>query len=238
MGHSNIDDNERKKFATYDQDWWDINGVAAPLHKINPLRMAFITEIIGLKQKNILDVGCGGGILSEALASAKGIVTGIDITASAIETAQQHAQDNNLQIDYRLCSIEDMQVTDYQQHFDIITCMEMLEHVPDPKQIVHDCVALLKPGGFFFCSTLNRNMAAFLCGIIGAEYVLNLIPKGTHSYDRFIKPSELNTWAEQANLQLLKTIGITYNPFSKTFYTTPLLTVNYIMCFQKKPAKP
>ena len=233
MPKSNIDPQEIDKFSEYGDTWWDQNGSAAPLHKINPLRTQFIDDIINCNHQRILDVGCGGGILTEALAKKGAAMTGIDATENAIETATQHAKHANLSIEYIHSTIESHHDT-VKTPYDAVTCMEMLEHVPNPAQIVAHCAALTKDNGYAFFSTLNRNVLSFALGIIGAEYVLNLVPKGTHSYEKFIKPSELCAWATPHNLSLIKTIGITYNPLNKQFRTTRDISINYIACFQKQ----
>lgn len=230
--NSNVDQQEIDKFSAHSQDWWDLNGSMKALHDINPLRTNFISQCIDLENKTILDVGCGGGILCESLSQAGGCVTGIDMADKSIDVASAHAKENNLKIQYQTTTIEEM-VEQNTQPFDVITCLEMLEHVPNPQSIVDSCNALLKPGGHIFFSTINRNAKAYLMAVIGAEYILNLIPRGTHEYAKFIKPSELNRWCRQNAIYFKDNKGIGYNPMTRVFSLTDDLSVNYIVHAQK-----
>lgn len=228
----NIDQSEISKFDALASRWWDTNGEMKPLHAINPLRMQFIEQHAKLSGQKILDVGCGGGILSESLAQRGGLVTGIDMAESSIDVAKLHQHESNLTIDYHVATAEDF-ATQHTETFDVITCLEMLEHVPDPSSIVNACAAMLKPGGKIFFSTLNRNAKAYLFAIIGAEYVLNLLPKGTHDYKKFIKPSELDAWMREANLKLSNMGGLHYNPLTKQYKLNEDVSVNYLLYGEK-----
>jgi 2-polyprenyl-6-hydroxyphenyl methylase/3-demethylubiquinone-9 3-methyltransferase len=229
----NVDQKEIDKFSNLAHRWWDKQGEMKALHDINPLRMAFILEnVTSLCDKNVLDVGCGAGVLTESLAQNGGKATGIDLAEDSINVAKLHTLESNLTIDYQVVSVENF-ADKNPEKFDIITCMEMLEHVPDPSSIITSCVKLLKPGGYLFLSTLNRNLKSYLMAIIGAEYVLSLIPRGTHSYERFIKPSEMCNWLENQNCPATKSIGIHYNPVTKAYKLGQNIDVNYIICAQK-----
>ncbi len=229
----NVDQKEIDKFSSLAHRWWDTEGEMKALHEINPLRMKFILECASsLNNKKILDVGCGAGILTESLAQSGGKVTGIDLAEDSIDVAKLHTLESNLTIDYQAVSVEKF-AENNTEAFDIITCMEMLEHVPDPTSIISSCINMLKPDGYFFLSTLNRNLKSYLMAIIGAEYVLNLIPRGTHSYERFIKPSEMCTWLEKQKCPAIKSIGIHYNPITKIYKLGQNIDVNYIVCAQK-----
>lgn len=228
----NIDPKEHATFTAIAEDWWNLNGAFKPLHAINPLRLSFITEKLALSQQKVLDVGCGGGILTESLSREGAIVTGIDITESAITVAKQHAQGEGLQIDYQVSTVEELAENQAGQ-FDIVTCMELLEHVPDPSSVVKACATLVKPGGYVFFSTINRNPKAFLFAIVGAEYLLKLLPIGMHQYEKFIRPSELSTWARAASLSIDAMRGISYNPLTQRYRLTPDTTVNYLARYQK-----
>ncbi|MBT4803635.1 MAG: bifunctional 2-polyprenyl-6-hydroxyphenol methylase/3-demethylubiquinol 3-O-methyltransferase UbiG [Legionellales bacterium] len=234
----NKDDNfsrkEEKKFSDYGESWWEDNSVAAPLHKINPLRINFIRENTdSLKNCSVLDVGCGGGILTEELAKYSHKVLGIDICSTAIDAAKNHAAKQQSSANYKQTTIETFHSENPDAKYDIITCMEMLEHVPNPEQIISHVSRILNPGGTAFFSTLNRNMKSFLFGIIGAEYILNMIPKGTHSYSSFIKPSELNSWCKKHGLEFTGITGISYNPLTDKFSLSKDTSVNYLCCFKK-----
>ena len=233
MNHSNYDQHEITKFTNFAATWWDPNGDMKPLHQLNPLRLSYIQQHIALNNKRILDVGCGGGILSESLTKAGAEVTGIDLTPAIIDVAQQHAKQEQLSIQYQCISVEEFAPTQANQ-FDGITCLEMLEHVPDPTSIVKACATLLKPGGMLFFSTLNRNLKSYLFAIIGAEYLLRLLPIGTHEYGKFIRPSELKQWAATADLSLANLKGIRYNPLTQAFTLSSDTDVNYLMCFRKQ----
>ncbi|OYK79604.1 bifunctional 3-demethylubiquinone 3-O-methyltransferase/2-octaprenyl-6-hydroxy phenol methylase [Coxiella burnetii] len=225
----NIDKEELAKFSDLAQDWWNPAGKMKPLHLINPVRLKYIEQQITLKGKHVLDVGCGGGLLSEALAKHGAIVTGVDMSESLIDVAKNHAEQQQLNINYQCQDIEIL--TKDAQRFDIITCMELLEHVPDPQRMIKNCAALIKPGGKLFFSTINRNFKAYLYTIVGAEYVFNLLPKGTHDYAQFIHPSELTQWAESGGLRLLDITGIHYHPLKNEFDLSRDVSVNYLACF-------
>ena len=228
----NFDEKEINKFDDVAQIWWDPKGEMGTLHTINPLRTKFITETITVESPKILDVGCGGGILSEALAKTGAQVTGIDLSEPSIDAARQHSQHQGLEIDYRVTSAEDI-AQSQPGSFDVVTCMEMLEHVPDPGSIIKACAQLVKPGGLVFFSTLNRKPKAYLLAIVAAEHVLKMLPKGTHDFKTFIKPSELSRTARSAGLELKGMVGIEYNPFTKRFSLGKDIDVNYIAAFKR-----
>lgn len=228
----NIDIKEVIKFDNHAENWWDKEGDLKTLHHINPARLEFIQNYISLKEKKICDIGCGGGILSESLAKLGAEVTGIDMSEKAIETAQHHAQFENLNINYITISAENF-VKDHTESFDAVTCMELLEHVPDPVQLIKSCSALVKPNGGLFFSTLNRNFKAYFLSILGAEYFLRIIPKGTHDYARFIKPSELAQAARDAGLKVSAISGMTYNPFTQQCKLSNDHSVNYLVYLTK-----
>ncbi len=227
----NADPLELEKFSQLAHRWWDPNSEFKPLHEINPLRMDYIEQFAGLKGKTILDVGCGGGILSEGMAVRGANVTGIDLSDKALKVAKLHLLESGQQVDYRKITVESL-ATEQPHHFDIVTCMEMLEHVPDPHSVVQACAKLAKPGGWVFFSTINRNPKSYLFAIIGAEYILQLLPRGTHEYAKFIKPSELARMARAANLTGEKIIGMTYNPITQVYALEPDSSVNYIMAYR------
>ncbi len=224
----NVDLNEVEKFNKIAHKWWDPSSEFKPLHDINPLRVNYINDLFPLNEKNILDVGCGGGILAESMARLGGNVTGIDQSEIAIKIAKLHAKENNLSIDYKLLNIEDF-LKKNSNKFDVITCLEMIEHVPDPSSIITSCAKKLKKNGRLYVSTINRNLKAFLFAIVGAEYILNLLPKGTHHYDKFIKPSEVKFWANSLNMNISNITGMTYNPFLKKYSLGSDVSVNYIL---------
>jgi len=224
----NVDLNEVEKFNKIAHKWWDPSSEFKPLHDINPLRVNYINDLFPLNEKNILDVGCGGGILAESMARLGGNVTGIDQSEIAIKIAKLHAKENNFSIDYKLLNIEDFLKKDSKK-FDVITCLEMIEHVPDPASIINSCAKKLKKNGRLYISTINRNLKAFLFAIVGAEYILNLLPKGTHHYDKFIKPSEVKSWANSLNMNISNITGMTYNPFLKKYSLGSDVSVNYIL---------
>ena len=226
--NSNVDLNEVEKFNKIAHKWWDPSSEFKPLHDINPLRVNYINNLFPLDKKNILDVGCGGGILAESMAKLGGNVTGIDQSEIAIKIAQLHAKENNLSINYKLLNIEDFLEKDSSK-FDVITCLEMIEHVPDPASIITSCSKKLKKNGRLYVSTINRNLKAFLFAIVGAEYILNLLPRGTHHYDKFIKPSEVKSWANGLNMNISNITGMTYNPFLKKYSLGSDVSVNYIL---------
>ena len=224
----NVDPAELEKFASLAHRWWDKNSEFKPLHAINPLRLNFIDGIVGLQGKRVLDVGCGGGILSESMAEKSAEITGIDLGEKALKVAQLHQLESGTQVDYRLISVEDLAVQQ-PASFDVVTCMEMLEHVPDPEAVVRACAQLVKPGGSVFFSTINRNPKAYLFAVIGAEYLLKMLPKGTHEYEKFIKPSELSSWARHPGLNVNQLKGMGYNPLTQHYALNNDVTVNYLM---------
>ncbi|MDA1371191.1 MAG: bifunctional 2-polyprenyl-6-hydroxyphenol methylase/3-demethylubiquinol 3-O-methyltransferase UbiG [Proteobacteria bacterium] len=226
----NVDENEIKKFAALAARWWDPNSEFKSLHEINPLRMNYISRQVNVAEKQVLDVGCGGGILAEAMAHHGAHVTAIDLAEASLAVARLHQLESKLNINYLNCSAEKL-ATDNSQSFDVITCLEMLEHVPDPASVVKACSELLKPGGLVFFSTINRNPKSYLFAVIGAEYVLNLLPRGTHDYAKFIKPSELAGWGRSCNLLLKSQIGMGYNPLSRRYSLQDSIDVNYIACY-------
>ena len=229
---SNVDQSEIDKFSALAHRWWDPTSEFKPLHAINPLRLGWIKSITSLAGKKVLDVGCGGGILAESLSKAGGIVTGIDLSVKALKVAELHQLESNTSVKYRSISAEDLAKEEPKQ-YDVVTCMEMLEHVPDPSSVVQACATLCKPGGSIFFSTLNRNPKSYLFAIIGAEYVLRLLPKGTHEYDKFIKPSELAGFTRQASLELLEIKGMTYNPLTQIYRLGSDTDVNYMIATRK-----
>lgn len=231
---SNVDFNEVDKFAALASRWWDKNSEFKPLHDINPLRLNYIKKHCNnsLENLNILDVGCGGGILTEAMSEQGAKVTGIDMAEAGLEVAKLHLLESRLEVDYQKIPVEELAKTHAGQ-FDIVTCLEMLEHVPDPSSIIQACATLVKPGGQVFLSTLNRNAKSYLFAIIGAEYVLKLLPQGTHDWDKFIKPSEMDEWSRQADMSLKGMIGMTYNPFTKVYKLEDDVSVNYLCHYSK-----
>jgi 2-polyprenyl-6-hydroxyphenyl methylase/3-demethylubiquinone-9 3-methyltransferase len=226
--NSNADPAELQKFADLAHHWWDKNSEFRPLHEINPLRLEYINGLVSLEGKRVLDVGCGGGILSESMSQKGAEVTGIDLGEKALKVAQLHQLESGTKVHYRLISVESL-AREMPQSFDVVTCMQMLEHVPDPAAIVQACGELLKPDGMAFFSTINRNPKAYLLAVIGAEYVLSLLPRGTHDYEKFIKPSELSSWARDAGLSVEGIKGMSYNPLSKYYRLGNDVSVNYIL---------
>ena len=224
----NIDQAEVEKFNALAHKWWDPTSEFRPLHEINPLRVNFITSKVNLKGKKLLDVGCGGGILSESMAKEGAHVTAIDQGEKVIKIAQLHNLESKLDIDYKQLNIEDF-CKNNKNKFDVITCLEMLEHVPNPASIIMACSSLLKPNGKIFFSTINRNPKSFLFAIIGAEYILKLLPKGTHSYEKFITPAELMSWCEMERLNFNDIVGMTYNPLLKKYSLGKDVSVNYLV---------
>ena len=228
----NADPLELEKFNQLAHRWWDPNSEFKPLHEINPLRLNYIDELIsGFTGKTVLDVGCGGGILSEGMAARGAHVTGIDLSHKALRVAKLHLLESGQQVDYRKITVECL-ARERPHHYEVVTCMEMLEHVPDPMSIIHSCSQLAKPNGWVFFSTINRNPKAYLYAIIGAEYILKLLPRGTHDYAKFIRPSELARMARNAGLTNEKLIGLTYNPISKVYNLGDDSDVNYIMAYR------
>ncbi len=224
----NVDPRELDKFSELAHRWWDPQSEFKPLHEINPLRLDYIDSHVKLLNKQILDVGCGGGILAESMAARGAIVTGIDLADKPLKVAELHLLETGQHVDYRKISAEDLAL-ERPASFDAVTCMEMLEHVPDPAATVAACAALVKPGGHVFFSTINRNPKAYLFAVIGAEYLLHLLPRGTHDYARFIKPSELAAMCRQARLDVAGLTGMTYNPFTQRYALERDASVNYIL---------
>ena len=225
----NVDQQELDKFSALASRWWDPKSEFKPLHDINPLRLDYIEQYAGnLTAKKILDVGCGGGILSESLAQKGADVVGIDMSETPLNVAKLHLHESELKVDYQLITVEQL-AEESPGSFDIITCMEMLEHVPDPASIVTSCYKLLKPGGKVFFSTINRNPKSYLFAIIGAEYILRLLPKGTHDHSKFIRPAELTSWIVAADGEVMDITGMTYNPISKQYALGRDVSVNYLL---------
>lgn len=224
----NVDASEINKFASLAHKWWDPESEFKPLHAINPLRLNWINNLTSLQGLKVLDVGCGGGILSESMSKLGAQVTGIDLGEKAINVAKLHQLESGADVDYQLLSVESL-AEQQPESFDIVTCMEMLEHVPNPASIVAACSTLVKPNGSVYLSTINRNAKAYLQAVLGAEYVLNLLPKGTHDYQKFIKPSELSRLARDCGLSVQSLKGLSYNPLIDHYYLTDNTSVNYMM---------
>jgi 2-polyprenyl-6-hydroxyphenyl methylase/3-demethylubiquinone-9 3-methyltransferase len=228
---SNVDHEEIAKFEKLAARWWDPNSEFKALHDINPLRLDYIDRLAGLPGKRVLDVGCGGGLLTEAMARRGATVTGIDMGRSPLSVARLHRLESSLDIDYRQATAE--QLADEQPgSFDIVTCLEMLEHVPDPAAVIAACARLIGNDGRVFLSTINRNPRAYLFAVLGAEYLLNLLPKGTHEYGRFIRPSEMESWARHSRLRLTDLTGMSYNPLTREYRLGRDVSVNYLACFE------
>jgi len=228
----NADPAELQKFGALAHRWWDAHGDMKPLHEINPLRLDWIDRLAALSGKRVLDVGCGGGILAEAMAQRGSRVTGIDLSIKPLRVAQLHALESGVAVDYREASAETL-AAEAPGAFDVVTCMEMLEHVPDPASTVKACSTLARPGGWAFFSTINRNPKSFVFAIVGAEYVLRLLPRGTHEYAKFIRPSELAAMAREADLEIVEILGMTYNPLTKRFALGRDTDVNYLVACRK-----
>jgi 2-polyprenyl-6-hydroxyphenyl methylase / 3-demethylubiquinone-9 3-methyltransferase len=230
---SNADQAELDKFSQLAHRWWDTNSEFKPLHDINPLRLEWIAGLTGgLRDKRVVDVGCGGGILSESMALQGARVTGIDLAEKPLKVAKLHRLESGVEVDYRLIAAEDLAAAE-PESFDVVTCMEMLEHVPDPVSVMSACARLVKPDGWVFFSTLNRNPKSYLFAIIGAEYVLNMLPKGTHDWSKFIKPHELSAYARQAGLDSIELMGMTYNPLTKVYRLERDTDVNYLLACRR-----
>ncbi|HEX7248996.1 MAG TPA: bifunctional 2-polyprenyl-6-hydroxyphenol methylase/3-demethylubiquinol 3-O-methyltransferase UbiG [Burkholderiales bacterium] len=228
MPHVNADPAELQKFSDLAHRWWDPDGEFRPLHQINPLRLAWIDRLARLAGKKVLDVGCGGGILAESMAQLGAQVSGIDLSDKALKVAELHLLESRLAIQYESVSAEELAART-PGSFDVVTCMELLEHVPEPHSTVAACARLVRPGGHVFFSTINRNAKAYLFAVVGAEYVLGLLPKGTHDYQRFIKPSELARWSRDADLRIEEMTGLLYNPVTKHYRLGEDCDVNYMM---------
>jgi 2-polyprenyl-6-hydroxyphenyl methylase/3-demethylubiquinone-9 3-methyltransferase len=230
--HQNVDPSEIAKFSEHAAHWWDTQGQFKALHDINPLRLEYIHQHAPLADKTVIDVGCGGGILTESMAHLGAHVTGIDMSEAAINVAKLRQLEMQTDIQYHQTTAEDM-AAKYPEQYDIVTCLEMLEHVPDPLSIIQACAKLVKPGGHIFFSTLNRNMKSYLFAIIGAEYLLKLLPQNTHDFAKFIQPSELADWSRKANLTVMDMIGLHYHVLTKQYKLTPDISVNYLMHLKK-----
>ena len=228
----NVDAAEVARFDALASRWWDPNGAFGSLHEINPLRLDWIRQRVNLQNLRVIDIGCGGGILAESMADAGANVTGIDMAEGPLAVARLHQLESQVEVDYRQATAEELAAENVAQ-YDVVTCLEMLEHVPEPSLVIQSCADLVKPGGNVFFSTINRNPKAFLFAIVGAEYLLKLLPQGTHEYRKFIRPSELESWARNAGLELKSSIGMHYNPVLKEYSLGPDLNVNYLMHFQR-----
>ena len=234
MNIKNLDHDEVKKFDDLAAKWWDPDGEFKPLHQINPLRVGFINERANLEGIKVLDVGCGGGILAEALSKLGAQVTGIDASEQTIGVAQNHSNSVGSDVSYYQTTIEEFIANKPEEKFDVVTCLEMLEHVPSPGEIIKTCSTILKDDGDIFFSTINRNPRSYLFAIVGAEYILNLLPKGTHDYQKFIKPSELAKWIRDARLSQIETIGLSYNPITDNYWLGKDIQVNYMVHAKKE----
>ena len=231
--NDNFDPAELAKFSDLAHRWWDKESEFRPLHEINPLRLNWINGLVPLKSLQVLDVGCGGGILADSMAREGATVLGIDLAHKALKVAELHALEAQTQgVEYREISAE-LLAFEQPESFDVVTCMEMLEHVPDPQAVVSACAMLVKPGGYVFFSTINRNSKAFLFAIVGAEYLLNMLPRGTHEYQKLIKPSELGSYCREANLDFVQTKGMQYNPLTRNYWLSANTSVNYLMAMQR-----
>ena len=233
---ANVDAAEVAKFDALATRWWDPDGEFRPLHEINPLRLDWIRQHVELRGSRVLDVGCGGGILAEAMATAGADVSGIDMAEGPLAVARLHQIESGVKVDYQQATAEEL-AEKHTGEFDVVTCLEMLEHVPSPPQVIASAAKLVKPGGHVFFSTINRNPKSFLFAIVGAEYILKLLPAGTHEYQKFIRPSELEAWARQAHLALHSSIGMQYNPLTKEYTLGPNVDVNYLMYYRRPAAE-
>jgi 2-polyprenyl-6-hydroxyphenyl methylase/3-demethylubiquinone-9 3-methyltransferase len=233
MNTANVDPFEIAKFSRLSSHWWDTIGSLKTLHAINPLRIDWIMEKVALAGKKVIDVGCGGGILAESMAQQGAEVTGIDINQEAISVANLHKIESHLAINYYLLTAEQA-AADFQAKYDVVTCLEMLEHVPEPASVIQACADLIKPGGHLFFSTVNRNVKSYLSAIVGAEYLLKLLPKGTHDYRKCIRPSELAAWAREVGLTLVDIVGISYHCVTQEFKLSADVSVNYLAYFWKE----
>lgn len=225
---ANADPAELAKFGDLAHRWWDPNSEFKPLHDINPLRLRWIDDAVALRGKKVVDVGCGGGLLSEGMATMGAIVTGIDLGEKALGVARLHLLESGQTVDYRHIAVEQL-AEEAPGQFDVVTCLEMLEHVPDPAAVVQACAQLVRPGGHVFFSTINRNPKAYLYAVVGAEYLFRMLPKGTHDYARFIRPSELSRWAKSAGLEPDELVGMSYNPLSGRYSLGSDTDVNYLL---------
>lgn len=232
----NVDASEIAKFDSLASRWWDPAGEFRPLHEINPLRLDYIRQRVTLRGRKVLDIGCGGGILSESMDQEGARVTGIDMADGPLAVARLHQAESGAEVEYLQSTAESM-AQERPEQFDVVTCLEMLEHVPSPPAVIEACASLVRPGGDIFFSTINRNPKAFMLAIVGAEYLLRLLPAGTHEYDKFIKPSELETWSRRAGLQHRGSIGMHYNPLSREYSLGGNVDVNYLMHFQRPDAE-
>jgi len=230
---TNVDPAEIAKFEALASRWWDPESEFWPLHRMNPTRLDYLDDHVGLAGKRVLDVGCGGGLLSEAMAQRGAIVTGIDLGEAPLSVARLHQLESKVEVDYRHISAEEL-VTEEAGSYDIVTCMELLEHVPEPDSTIRACARLLKPGGWAAFSTINRTPQAWLFAIVGAEYVLNMLPRGTHQFERFIRPAELARWARVAALEAREVVGMRFNPLARSFRIAPPTDINYIALFQRE----
>jgi 2-polyprenyl-6-hydroxyphenyl methylase/3-demethylubiquinone-9 3-methyltransferase len=229
---SNSDQLELDKFSNLAHRWWDPNSEFKPLHEINPLRLQWIDSHAGLAGKRVVDVGCGGGILAESMAERGAMVTGIDLAEKSLKVARLHLLETGQKVDYQCIAAEDF-AAQHGGEFDVVTCMEMLEHVPDPGSVIRACAQMVKPGGWVFLSTLNRNPKSYLFAIIGAEYVLNMLPRGTHDWAKFIKPAELDRHVREAGLESMEIMGLTYNPMTQVYKLERDTDVNYMLACRK-----
>ncbi|MBJ6138888.1 bifunctional 2-polyprenyl-6-hydroxyphenol methylase/3-demethylubiquinol 3-O-methyltransferase UbiG [Marinobacter litoralis] len=230
MSNQNVDQNEIAKFEALASRWWDPTSEFKPLHDINPLRLNFIDERVSLAGKRVLDVGCGGGLLSEGMALRGAHVTGIDMGEAPLQVAKLHGLESGVKVDYRQTTIETLaNDPEHAGQYDAVTCLEMLEHVPNPASVIKSCAAMLRPGGHLFVSTINRNPKSFLFAIVGAEYIMNMLPRGTHEWSKFIRPSEMSDYLRQAGLDIRELTGMTYNPITKSYKLGRDVDVNYLM---------